>query len=98
MLSKRGIQLDADPHLWCTILRRLLRAEPGFQQVEFGAGEHLSLDQLQLGDLALGRPVGSGIGDRRCDRIAIRVHAAGEGAEQTVRRVDQPGIGIGTGL
>jgi len=48
------------------------------QKVKFASSIHLSFDELQLGDLALGLTVGPGRGNRSADRSFVFDDAIGE--------------------
>src|SRR6266566_4824902 len=52
--------------------------QAGLKQVELGASVHLTLDQLELGDLALGLSVGPRRRDRGVDRSLVLDDAVGK--------------------
>jgi hypothetical protein len=57
--------------------------QTGLKQVELGASVHLTLDQLELGDLALGLSVGPGRRDRCVDGSPVLDDAIGKRRDET---------------
>src|SRR4051812_33301601 len=68
--------------------------EAGTQQVELGAPVHLPLDQLELGDLALGLAVRPGLHDRRGDGVLVGTDAGGERGQRALHGTIDPGVEI----
>lgn len=52
------------------------------EQVNFPSAVHLSLHELEFGDLPLGLAVGPGRNDRGGDSGAVFDHAIGEGCDE----------------
>jgi hypothetical protein len=68
--------------------------QAGLKQVELGASVHLTLDQLELGDLALGLSVGPRRRDRGIDGSLVLDDAVGKRRDKACACSFQPWVKI----
>jgi len=64
--------------------------EPCIEEGDLGSAIHLTLDHLELGDLAFGLTIGSGFGDGGPDGKLVFVDTAGEGCDQRLSCCSDP--------
>src|SRR5205807_10190921 len=66
------------------------REKASTEQIKFGASIHLAFDELELGDLAFGLPIGPRLGHRLGNSTLIGDYTFAEGREDTALSSGDP--------